>query len=861
MKTKLKDIVKQNQVYIWAFALPFFIMLFLFIINFIYPFGDQSFLNTDLYHQYLPFLIELQRKLKAGDSLFFSWNLGLGSNFIALYAYYLATPFYWLCVFIPETFLMEFISYLVVLKIALCGLTSCIYLTRHFETKRRAVAIFSLFYALSGYMAAYNWNVMWLDCIVLAPLIILGLELLVKEGKYKLYCLSLGLAILTNYYICIMICIYLVLYFLVVLLPLAKDKLAACVRFALYSLIAGGIGAVLLLPAFMALQLSRASSSDFPTTLESYFPLFDAIGKHFLNVEIKSTPQDFWPNIYCSVAVLILFPLYLLNKKIAFKDKIGNIILLFIMLLSFSYNIPSFIWHGMNQPNGLPARQSFLYILLMLTVCLDAFLHIKEVSKKELQTTYTIVFLFLFLAQKLITDDAFTADTFFITAGFLALYAGFLYLFLNYKELSHSTTYLVVMIFILEAFCNTMFTSVETISRNQYLQNYNTYHALTSTQTENDGNKYYRYEKAERKTNNDSLLHNYPSLSMFSSTNNALVSNFYSRYGMRGLKNYFDPTGMTPFMGALLSCGYTFHNGNLPEEGLYQPITTLDSVRLYKNTYSIPLGFCISPSDYEEEHLIHNTDIVPSIITTYPNDGLLPIERQNILATQLGADRILFSELPCNDIIGQLGFSTIEVTCDTQVYAHFDTTEFFKIDVYANDEKVNTCYLTAGCTTFDLGYYPAGTTLSLQANIDELSFKTEDSTSSEIYDGLLHLTAYSMDEECLTDLVNKLNTNTLSVEEMTSDSLSGTITADKNGYLILSIPYDPGFTIKVDGTETEVSLFEDMMIAVPVTAGDHSISLDYYPQGLHEGIIISLCSLAVFMAICILEQIFKKKKA
>ena len=183
---------------------------------------------------------------------------------------------------------MEFMSYLVIVKIGLCGLTTAIYLSNHFKTERISVAFFALFYAMSGYMAAYNWNVMWLDCIVLAPLILLGLECLVKEGKYKLYCLSLGIAILSNYYICIMICIFLVLYFLIVLLPLAEKKINACIRFATFSLLAGGIGALFLIPEVLALQLSRFSSADFPNKLTEYFSIFDVLARHCMDVAIET---------------------------------------------------------------------------------------------------------------------------------------------------------------------------------------------------------------------------------------------------------------------------------------------------------------------------------------------------------------------------------------------------------------------------------------------------------------------------------------------------------------------------------------------------------------------------------------------
>ena len=172
-----------GQMQVIAFLLPFVIMLTLFVIKGIYPFGDRSFLSGDLYHQYMPFFSELLRKVRAGESLSFSWNVGIGSNFLALYVYYLASPLHALALFVPEKFLIEFISYLVVCKIGLAGWSCCYYLQKHFASKSPVTALFACFYALSGFMAAYNYNIMWLDCVILLPLVILGLERLIKEGK------------------------------------------------------------------------------------------------------------------------------------------------------------------------------------------------------------------------------------------------------------------------------------------------------------------------------------------------------------------------------------------------------------------------------------------------------------------------------------------------------------------------------------------------------------------------------------------------------------------------------------------------------------------------------------------------------
>ena len=81
----------------------------------------------------------------------------------------------------------------------LSGLTFSWYLKKHNRTSDFGVGFFGIFYALSGYMAAYSWNIMWLDCILLFPLIMLGLEKLVKEKKGMLYCVTLGLSIPVSY--------------------------------------------------------------------------------------------------------------------------------------------------------------------------------------------------------------------------------------------------------------------------------------------------------------------------------------------------------------------------------------------------------------------------------------------------------------------------------------------------------------------------------------------------------------------------------------------------------------------------------------------------------------------------------------
>jgi len=120
-------------------------------------------------------------KLRSGESLMYSWTIGLGADFVSLFAYYLASPLNWFILLCPKGYVIEFMSILMILRISLCGLTFAYYLKKHFHTNHPAIAVFGTAYALSAFMAAYAWNVMWTDCLVLAPLIILGVEQLVKD--------------------------------------------------------------------------------------------------------------------------------------------------------------------------------------------------------------------------------------------------------------------------------------------------------------------------------------------------------------------------------------------------------------------------------------------------------------------------------------------------------------------------------------------------------------------------------------------------------------------------------------------------------------------------------------------------------
>ena len=83
-----------------------------------------------------------------------------------------------------------------------------------------------------------------------------------------------------------------------------KKFIITSVQFAVFSLLAGGLSALVLLPEIYALKLTASGDFNFPTTFESYFSIFDMIARHMGNVQIE-IGLDHWPNIYCGNTLFV----------------------------------------------------------------------------------------------------------------------------------------------------------------------------------------------------------------------------------------------------------------------------------------------------------------------------------------------------------------------------------------------------------------------------------------------------------------------------------------------------------------------------------------------------------------------------
>ncbi len=826
----LTDKVKFRIGYALAFFIPVIILVALFIGKEIYPFGDNIYLRSDMYHQYAPFYKELYRKLTEGGNLTYSWNIGMGVNFTALYGYYLASPVNLLLGLIaPNGNILLTMDILIILKTGLCGLTCGYYLHKRYNHHTISFAAIAVFYALSSYMAAFSWNIMWLDCLLLLPLIILGLDNIIKDNKYILYTATLGLAIFSNYYISIMICIYLVVYFIYRILttkPEEGDKhfyLSRMWTFAKGSLIAGGIGACMILPEIAALSYTVSGEFNFPEVWSNYFSILDMLSRSLISVEV-SIFNAHEPNLYCTVAVFMLVPLYFCCKKIDIKERVGTAAIIFFFWICFNTNIPNYIFHGFHFPNSLPARESFIYIFLLVTIVYQALIHIRDFEPKHIYGSFAGGLGVMLLIEELYVDgDAYPFEIVYVSMIFLLLYLLIICGLRNKRINSAFMIYLLFIVCIAEASINSSHEeSYRPTGYSAYLEDNDGIDNIISKIPDTD---FYRVEKLNRKTKNDAAWNDYHGVSIFSSTTNGFFTDYLGSLGFEKSTNAYSYYGSTPFSSALLSVRYVISNSLIEEPYLMSlyAYDEIDSRYLYKLDYSLPLGFMI-PSDF---------------VDSWNCNGNNPFAVQNSFVEVATGYTDMFTQVKATTH-GTYVSIVPDTDCDLYIYVtnYVDDVSWSAFDsdnnVVVNGSKSGTNHRQI----IHIGEVPAGI---------EVTVTTSDDVSS------LQLYAYDFDLSICELALNSLADEGFVMESYDDTTIKGSITAKADGLMYTSIIYDRGWTAYVDGKKVETTSINGALLAVPVTAGTHTIELRYWPEYLTEGLVITFVALAIFAVIIVLD--------
>lgn len=855
--TSCREILQRNKLILAAFCLPVILMLLAFLVMGIYPAGENQIAVIDMYHQYVPFLGELQSKLQSGGSLFYTWNGAGGSNFWNLLAYYGASPLNLILVLFPKKFLMEGVTLILLLKIGLAGSTMAVYLRAIVWEKDKHSADISLvgfatLYALCSYVMAYYWCIMWMDAVALLPLCILGLHKILDGRSGVFYTVCLALVVFINYYMAIMVCIFIlfyypVLYFIKVQGESAGHFFKTTGRAVGYSLLGVLMSAVMLLPTWMSMQSTYYISADMPEKTELYNDLLDILNQMLPNAEL--TYREGLPNLYCGMFVVILLVFYWISRTIPLREKLLNGAFLVFLIFSLNINKLDFIWHGFHFPNQLPYRYTFMICFLLIAMAYQVFQRVDEIRVNHLWILLAAGGGYYLLAQKILTEHIKDLDLFVYSGlAWLALYVAILLLYKKGRLPKNLLLILTVILLTCEMASNTC-TSIDqvgTTQRSNYYANEADIAKLVK-KTEGTDDRFGRTEMNDNYILNCPAMYHYKGISQFSSSLNANATALMEHIGVEGApdKNRFNYNQTDPVTNAMLNIRYLIGK-NLPiDDSDFKQIAKSGNSRLYESIYPLSIGYMTADTirtwNYEQENpFMVLDDYVRAVTQNKYTSVFTEIEPVDVSAANIELsstgdgmwDSTLKNETKKSKTI--LTYQA-QQTGKQYLFIEADDADAITVSQEKKDDKIE---IRNDCGSI--------------VNLGEMDSGTEFTVTIEYKEGkggsvVSHVC--TMDEAVWQDAYKMLSASMLDVTDYGDSCLKGTIDVQEDGVFVTSVPYEAGWKLKVDGHTREINeLIGGAWISTSLSAGEHQIELSFRPPGLIAGLLITLASIGLLIA-------------
>lgn len=846
-----KNITNNKWIYI-TFLISTIIISVIYTLSKIAPFGNNSMLDVDFYHQYGPLLNELYDRVKEGSSLLYSFNTGGGLPFYRNFLNYLSSPFnIVLFLFKKENIVMAF-SCIIGLKVIFASGMMSIYLKKTFKKDGVLLTVFSVLYAFSGYFCSYYWNIMWLDGMVFLPLIMLGINKLVDDEKPIFYTIFLSIMLIANYFIAYMICIFAVMYFFGYLFYRygfsLKKTYKKIILFILFSILAAALVSFALIPLYKALSSISATSDSFPE-LTLQFKFHELLFNHLTGVNrtVFASDELPLPNVYAGLLTFTGVILFFINKKINIRAKLLAFLILLIFVLSFNLNSLDFIWHAFHVPNDLPWRYSFIYVFIFITIGYYGILRIKDLKKSSVFASSFISLIIILLAYKFSFKNI-DFDRTIINIIFVLLYL-LIFLFTQFKKINKKIIYALIIIFV-SAECIYGIDYNWNIDHDiaTFMSDKNTYEKLISETTSKD-NDLYRMEKTDYLTLNDAAWYNYKGISTFTSMAYESVSKFQRKLGLSGnnINSYYYKYYNTPIYNTMFDIKYLM--GSYIENPYYSYLKTDGKVDLIKYNYSSSLLYGVDKKIkgyYPEEYnpFKNQSDFVS--LTTNTTDIYTDVLVKNVIGGEITPSDFKNNSNGEFNYILDDGQDSITFMLDNKVnqniylYINGSNVNGFEVDdkyySITSDE-----YYTVDVGTKEIGDVKV-----------KINFKDNND------DGIIKFYAYAIDDDKFKEFYNEINKNILKVTSYSDTLIEGDVTLKSDKVMLSTIAYDTGWKVYVDGKSVDTYKIADSYLAFDIKKGSHKIKLVYYPDGMKLGVITSFISLAIIFIYAIFSD--KKQK-
>lgn len=782
--------LKNVAFYAACFAFSVALFVALAVAGHVYPFGDNSFLTNDLKYQYIDFFAWFRRVLLGEASLRYSFSQGLGMNTWGLYSYYLASPFNLLCALFPADKLTLFVFVISALKLGCIHISSAWYVQKRFDLPKPAAFLLSLSFTFCSWTISNLRNPLWIDCLILLPICAYGCYELIRKQRMIRLVIATALNVMFCWYTAYISILFLCIFVLVEFVDyVAEEGFSWKLMLDRALRFAGAIALGLLLSAWTFLPTILAMAKGGPVL---------ALGP-LLKTNLKSLIRGFlpcmWvsnestPQFYCGIVMMLLAVSLLVNRTVSIKTRIATLVVTIILVASSALSPLEYIWCGMRVPNGFYSRTAFLLSFFALWAAGHALQALK--NQPKLRQAYRPVVIMPLLAL--------TAIELFANAHVMwnQLYTG-------YSEKANS------------AYVATATDTITTIQD----QTSASFYRIDRTTT-----------RVDSAALNEGLRLGYNQLSSYSSANNPQAIALLNSLGYSSVGE-FSTRYAEPILAVDALLGVKYAIAEHAPSGYAAMTEIADTASaVYENPYALSVGVMASND-------IQNCTL----------KGENPFEKQNDLYSKiLGREVMLYTKIEAKNTEDDENLRQWNATVPSGSIGY----------LYINKDA------TAG------SYWPVTLTIDKRTigneawrfdnNIRQIADASDSPSQHTVSIGVVEgytdmpqdnePVFYALNLDVFEQIINELKMSEFVPTVFEDGRIEGEYTAKDDGNLLLSVPYDEGWNVTVNGTATELTPAADKgLSSLNMQKGANRIVMTYKTPGALAGLAVSLATAAALVA-------------
>ncbi len=818
-------------------------LMYVFRTRQFYPFGERTVAWCDMNQQVVPLLCQLKDILDGKSGWFLSFKNASGMNFVGVFFFFLSSPFSFLVKFVEKHDMLLFANILVMLKMMTSAVTASLYFVRseeHRSLDPLSVSLLGFMYASSGYVMLFYQNVIWLDVMYVFPLLMISLERLHKKHKPLMYILLMALVMVINYYIGYMVVLFVLLTAgIYSVMGIKADNGASaetCLQFLVGSAAAALLSACVWLPSFMQYMTSGRRTS-----------LLDNLRTGDLVTDYDTVLTV----IFGAAAMLILAAadIYESRKDCTPSHKLWKIMALLLTVPLFLEPVNK-MWHT-GSYMAFPARYAFMTVFMLLimsahTMSIDVKFcgSLKKYGIGGVICAFA-VFVFgktlsAFIEQQADVLSEYTRSLGGSEASFKALlrvvivsliFALVIRFFYRkgWVIKSVSLVFLSVITVIQAAGMSRIYM---TSSGEKSEDTYALQRKVLDLSDHIDDDSFYRVKTSAKIFDYNMIgAMGYNSIGHYTSLTKEDYMFTMKRLGYTSVWMEIGTCGGTALTDSLLSVGYEIGHDR-PENTVYN----FDAYNIYPLSDKLPLGIVTETLPDEEEipaqltrtevqrytaeALFGNSDMI-SIYA--PDEGELHIKDGNF--TVADGETLIYRVR-----VGKK--QSLYFDCFDRLSNELSEPDYDSFSVAVNGKSICRSYPFSK----ENGVLKLGTFENEIAIIEIHALKDVSVPSYGVF---------GIDREKLSQAVSGVKT--LGLTEM-KNGLKGSCDLDKPSTILLSVPYDSGFTLKVNGREQPINKSMSCFMSFELDAGHSDIEISFVPTGFKAGAVLSIIGAAVIAA-------------